>query len=318
MTRPVRVARKWQEAHRVFAFELEDVSGRPLPSFSAGSHIDVHLPRGMTRQYSLCSLENENGRYEIAVQQEINSRGGSEELCVSVHEGDTLEVSDPRNHFPLQPADYTLLLAGGIGITPLLCMAQRLATIRAPFELHYCTQTRDRTAFFDRIGRSTYASNSFFHFDDGDNSQKLDIATVLALPGSAKHLYVCGPPGFLEFVRDGARVGGWASDNVHFEYFSPPTDGVQAGSTGFQVVIASTGQSVMVAADEPVTEALARIGVDIPRSCEVGVCGTCLTRVLEGIPDHRDYFLSDAQRAANDSFLPCCSRSKSARLVLDI
>jgi vanillate monooxygenase ferredoxin subunit len=318
MTRLVRVARKWREAHRVFAFELQDVSGNPLPAFSAGSHIDVYLPRAIVRQYSLCHLDSESGRYEIAVQQEPNSRGGSEALCLSVQEGDTLEISEPRNHFPLHPADNTLLLAGGIGITPLLCMAQRLAAVRAPFELHYCTQTRARTAFFDRIGHSAYASNVFFHFDDGDPSQKLDIAALLAENGAARHLYVCGPPGFLQFVRDRARLGGWASDNVHFEYFSPPAVAVQTGSAAFQVVIASTGQSVTVAADEPVTEALVRIGVDIPRSCEVGVCGTCLTRVIEGTPDHRDYFLSDEERAANDRFLPCCSRSKSARLVLDI
>lgn len=318
MTRLVRVARKWREAHRVFAFELEDASGSPLPSFSAGSHIDVHLPGGLIRQYSMCGPDDEHGRYEIAVQHETHSRGGSDALCLSVHEGDTLEISDPRNHFPLLPADDTLLLAGGIGITPLLCMAQRLATIRARFQLHYCTQTRDRTAFFDRIGQSAYAGNAFFHFDDGDPAQKLDIAAVLARPGAAKHLYVCGPPGFLQFVREQARLGGWAGDNVHFEYFSPPAELAQAASMGFQVVIASTGQSVMVAENELVTDALARVGVDIPRSCEVGVCGTCLTRVIEGIPDHRDYFLSDAQRAANDQFLPCCSRAKSARLVLDL
>lgn len=318
MSRFVRVERKWQEADRIFAFELADASAAPLPAFSAGSHIDVHVPGGIVRQYSLCRPAGEGGRYEIAVQRELNSRGGSEALCADVRAGDVLEISDPRNHFPLEPSDHTILLAGGIGITPLLCMAEQLATMRSPFELHYCTQTHARTAFLERIASSRYASHVSFHFDDGAESQKLDVASVLADPRPGKHLYVCGPAGFLEFVRERARLGAWANTNVHFEYFAPPADQVRAESNSFAVVIASSGQTVMVGENEPVTVALARAGIEIPQSCEAGVCGTCLTRILEGIPDHRDYFLSDAERATNKQFLPCCSRAKSARLLLDI
>jgi vanillate monooxygenase ferredoxin subunit len=318
MTRLVRVARKWQEADRIFVFALADASGAPLPAFSAGSHIDVQISGGMTRQYSLIRHDFEREHYEIAVQRELQSRGGSEALCASVHEGDELLISEPRNHFALEPARHTVLLAGGIGITPLLCMAERLASIDASFELHYCTQTRSRTAFLNRIAASAFAQKAFFHFDDGADAQKLDIASVLAAPRAGKRVYMCGPAGFLEFVRERALLAGWANANVHFEYFAPPPDQGSTDSASFAVVLASNGQTVVVGADEPVTAALARAGIDVPMSCESGVCGTCLTRVIEGIPDHRDYFLSDAERAANDRFLPCCSRAKSARLVLDI
>jgi vanillate monooxygenase ferredoxin subunit len=318
LSRSVRVERKWQEADRIFAFELADPAGEPLPSFSPGSHIDVHVPAGVVRQYSLCRPAGEDGRYEIAVQQEINSRGGSEALCTTVQEGDALEISEPRNHFPLERAEHTLLLAGGIGITPLLCMAEQLSTTGSSFDLHYCAQTRTRTAYLARIASSSYASSVAFHFDDGADSQKLDASSVLGEPRAGRHLYVCGPAGFLELVRERARLSGWAGENVHFEYFAPPANPAQAQSNRFAVVIASSGQTVMVDDTESVTAALARVGIEVPQSCEVGVCGTCLTHILEGVPDHRDYFLSDAERATNKQFLPCCSRAKSARLVLDL
>jgi vanillate monooxygenase ferredoxin subunit len=318
MTRLVRVARKWQEAERIFGFELEDPCGGVLPSFEPGAHIDVHMPGAIIRQYSLCNLASQGGRYHIAVQREINSRGGSATLCASVHEGHLLEISDPRNHFRLVPAESTVLLAGGIGITPLISMAEHLADVGASFELHYCTQARTRTAFHERIAAAKYRTNTFFHFEDGDDSQKLDIDAVLLNPRTSRHVYVCGPPGFLGFVRDRARQYAWASENVHFEYFSTPSTDVHEETSSFEVVSARSGRSVVVGKEESVVDALARIGIDIPRSCEVGVCGTCLTMVVEGMPDHRDCFLSDEERAVNTQFLPCCSRSKSPRLVLDV
>jgi vanillate monooxygenase ferredoxin subunit len=318
LSRRVRVERKWQEAERIFGFELADPGGAPLPSFSAGSHIDVHVPGGLVRQYSLCRPASEDGHYEIAIQHEINSRGGSATLCANIQRGDLLEISDPRNHFPLEPAEHSLLLAGGIGITPLLCMAQRLSAQAASFELHYCTQSRARTAYLERIAAAPFSDKASFHFDDGEAAQRLDLSRVLGAASAGKHVYICGPAGFLEFVREQARQQGWASANVHFEYFSPPAQPQQTASDRFTVVIASSGLEVNVAEDEPVTVALARVGIEIPQSCEVGVCGTCLTRVLEGIPDHRDYFLSDAERATNKQFLPCCSRAKTPRLVLDL
>jgi len=318
MTRWVRVVRKWQEAERIFGFELEDLTGGVLPSFEPGAHIDVHVPGATVRQYSLCDLASVSGRYQIVVQREVNSRGGSEAICANVHAGDTLEISDPRNHFRLVPADHTILLAGGIGITPLICMAEQLANTGASFELHYCTQTALRTAFQQRLATARYRGNTFFHYDDGAPSQKLDIESVLLNPHASRRLYVCGPPGFLQFVRDRARQYAWPSDHVHFEYFSAPSVEPREEAESFQVISARSGRSATVGKDESVIDALARIGIDIPRSCEVGVCGTCLTNVVEGSPDHRDCFLSDEERAANTLFLPCCSRSRSAKLVLDV
>ena len=318
MTRCVRVARKWQEAERIFVFELHDPAGGALPPFEPGAHIDVHVPGTLVRQYSLCGLPSQHNRYVIAVQHEAQSRGGSESICTRLHEGDQVEISDPRNHFQLVPSDFTLLLAGGIGITPLICMAEHLADRGSPFELHYCTQGPSRTAFRERIIAARYRAQTFFHFDDGKAAQKLDIDAVLRSPHANRHLYVCGPPGFLEFVRDRARRLGWAGPNVHYEYFSPPVSTAQEEATSFEVVSARSGRAAIVRKDESVIDALARVGIDIPRSCEVGVCGTCLTGVIEGTPDHRDCLLSDQERAANKQFLPCCSRSLGARLVLDV
>ncbi len=318
MARWVRVVRKWQEAERIFGFELEDPAGDGLPSFQPGAHIDVHLPGGITRQYSLCGLPSESRRYHIAVQREVNSRGGSERFCATIHEGDMLGISEPRNHFPLVSAEATLLLAGGIGITPLICMAEQLAHAGASFELHYCTQTQGRTAFRERIAASKYCNSTFFHFDDGDPSQRLDIDSVLKDPQASRHLYVCGPPGFLEFVRSRAREHAWGAGNVHFEYFAAPSNETRDETQSFELVSARSGRTVIVGKDESALDALVRMGIDVPRSCEAGVCGTCLTNVVEGTPDHRDCFLSDEERAANTLFLPCCSRSRSARLVLDV
>jgi vanillate O-demethylase ferredoxin subunit len=312
----VRVIRKWREAEGIFGFELVDASGGSLPPFGAGSHIDVAVPGGIVRQYSLSRLFGARGSYEIAVLREPESRGGSATLCDSVKEGETLEISAPRNHFPLESASYTLLLAGGIGITPILCMAEHLAAQGSSFELHYCSRSPGRMAFRERIASSSFASRTFFHFDDGEPSQLLDPLAVFDSPEPGKHLYVCGPSGFLEYIRKAARDAGWRDANVHFEYFSPPADPAPAAAGSFEVQIASSGLTVTVQ-DESIADALLRVGIDIPVSCEQGVCGSCRMRVIEGEPDHRDYILSDDERTMNDQIFPCCSRSKTPRLVLD-
>lgn len=318
--RSVRVARKWQEAEGIWGFELADPGGGHLPGFSAGAHVDVRVPGGLVRQYSLCRQVSESGSYEIAVLREPASRGGSRALCEAVLEGDLLEISEPRNHFPLHPVSggHSLLFAGGIGITPILCMAERLAAIDASFELHYCSRTRARMAFHDRLAGAAFASRVAFHFDDGPDYQKLDLPRALSGAAPHRHLYICGPAGFLEAVRRGAAAARWPDSQIHFEYFSPPPDPVAHEAGSFEVVLASTGRSISVGENESVVDALARIGIDIPVSCQQGVCGTCLTRIIEGEPDHRDYFLNTEERAANDQFLPCCSRAKTKRLVLDL
>lgn len=314
----VRVARKLREAVDICTFELVAEDGAPLPAFSAGSHVDVHLPGGLTRQYSLCNDSTESHRYLIGVLRDPASRGGSQAMHDQVQEGQQLQISAPHNHFPLaHDASRHLLLAGGIGVTPILCMAERLANAGANFEMHYCTRSLERTAFHQRITASGFAPKVHFHFDDGAAQQKLDIAALLAAPASGVHLYVCGPKGFMDAVLNTGRAQGWPEDQLHYEFFAGAVT-LSESDASFEVQIASSGQIVVVPRDKTVVQALAEAGVDVQVSCEQGVCGTCLTRVIEGIPEHKDLYLTPEEQAANDQFTPCCSRSRSPRLVLDL
>jgi vanillate monooxygenase ferredoxin subunit len=314
----VRVTRKAVEAEDICTFELASADGTPLPAFSAGSHIDVQVPGGLTRQYSLCNDPAESHRYLIGVLRDAASRGGSAAMHAQVHEGALLSISPPKNHFALaHHAPRHLLLAGGIGVTPILCMAERLAATGAEFEMHYATRSRARTAFFERIGRAPFADRVRFHFDDGAAEHKLDIGALLAAQSAGTHLYVCGPQGLMDAVLAAARASGWDEPRLHYEFFSADVK-PHAGDGAFEVQLASSGRVIAVPADRSVLSALADAGVIVPSSCEQGVCGTCLTRVVDGVPDHRDQYLLPDEQAANDQFLPCCSRAKSARLVLDL
>lgn len=314
----VRVARKTVEALDICSFELTSVDGKPLPAFSAGSHVDVQVPGSSTRQYSLCNDPAESHRYLIGVLKDAGSRGGSKAMHEKVNVGDTLEISAPKNHFALaHEAKRHLLVAGGIGVTPILCMAERLAVTGADFEMHYCTRSKDRTAFVERIAKSGYAAKVAHHFDDGAPGQKLDIAKLVAAPAAGTHLYVCGPKGFMDAVLGAARAAGWPEAQLHYEFFSAAPTATDADGS-FEVQLASSGRIIVVPKDKTVAQALASAGVEVMTSCEQGVCGTCITRVLEGEPDHRDLYFTPEEHAANDQFTPCCSRSKSARLVLDL
>lgn len=313
----VQVVSRKTEAHGICSYELARLDESPLPAFSAGSHIDVHLPGGLIRQYSLCNHPDERHRYLIGVLKDPASRGGSQHLHEQINTGDRLHISEPRNLFPLtQEARRSLLFAGGIGITPILCMAERLAHSNADFEMHYCARSSDRAAFVERIRQSAFADRVFVHFDEQPETL-MNAAQVLANPQPDVHLYVCGPAGFMQHVLDSARTQGWAEDRLHREYFAAAAiDSSHDGS--FSVKVASSGQIIEIPADKTVVAVLESHGIDIPMSCEQGVCGTCLTNVLEGIPDHRDLFLTEEEQACNNQFTPCCSRSKSPLLVLDI
>jgi len=313
----VRVQRKSQEAEGIVALELVSADGRPLPGFGAGSHIDVHLPNGLVRQYSLCNSAAERHRYRIAVLREPTSRGGSAAVHDLVKEGDVLTISAPRNHFALHDAPRSLLLAGGIGVTPILCMAQRLATWGADFEMHYCTRSPARTAFREEIAASAFADKVHLHHDDGAEAQKLRVAELLATPEPGTQIYVCGPGGFIDHVVNTAKANGWPAQQIHLEYFAAAAQDT-AGDQPFEVKLTSSGQTYRIPKDQTIVQALRAEGVEIMVSCEQGVCGTCITRVLEGVPDHRDCYLTDDERAANDQFTPCCSRSKTPLLVLDL
>jgi vanillate O-demethylase ferredoxin subunit len=316
-TMAVKVVKKTREAEDIVSFELARADGAPLPAFSAGSHIDVQAPGGLTRQYSLCNASIEQHRYRIAVLRDPGSRGGSVAMHDAVNEGDVIQISEPRNHFPLKQARRTLLFAGGIGVTPLLCMAERLAQIGADFTLHYCTRSVERTAFRESIGASRFAGQVEFHFDAGPPAQKMDLESILAAPQPDTQIYVCGPGGFIDYIVGMAKAKGWSGDQIHLEYFSGAVQDT-AGDSSFEVRIASTGASYTVAADKTIIQVLKDNGIEILTSCEQGVCGTCITRVLEGQPDHRDLYFTDEEHARNDQFTPCCSRAKSPTLVLDL
>lgn len=311
----VKVLRRREEAQDIASFELARADGGTLPPFSAGSHIDVHLPIGLVRQYSLVNDPHDAAHYRIGVLRDPDSRGGSASMHAHVHEGDMLTISEPRNHFPLVHAPHTILLAGGIGVTPLLCMAQRLGATGASFELHACNRSLARSAFVEEM--RAFGERFQLHLDDGDAAQKLDLPAVLAKGPAGSRICVCGPAGFIDFVVNTAKAQGIPDDHVHLEYFGAAAQD-SSGDREFEVRLASTGQTYTIPADKSVTAALSEQGVEIMVSCEQGVCGTCLTRVLEGEVDHRDQYLTDEEKACHDQFLPCCSRAKSPMLVLDL
>ena len=313
----VKVAKKTVEAVDVVSLELVSTDDSALPPFSAGSHIDVELPNGLVRQYSLCNDATETHRYLIGVLLDAGTRGGSKSVHHDVAVGSTIRISEPRNHFQLVAAERSILFAGGIGVTPILCMAERLASSGAEFEMHYCARSRERTAFAGRLEASAFFPRVALHFDDGLQSQRLDAETALAAPASGAHLYVCGPTGFMDHVMKTAREQGWLEENIHFEYFAGQTQ-AEGANTGFQVKIASSGRVIAVAADQSVVAALNAHGIEVPVSCEQGVCGTCVTRVLDGVPDHRDMYFTEAEKIKNDQMTVCCSRARSPLLVLDL
>ncbi len=315
----VVVTDRREEAQDVCTFEFRHPDGDQLPPFSAGAHIDVQIRSGVVRQYSLCNPPHEEHRYLIAVLRGSNPHGASVVLHETVHVGHRVVVSEPRNRFQLATsARRSLLLAGGIGVTPILCMAERLAQIGADFEMHYCTRSRARTAFLDRIHRSSFSDRIHYHFDSGPEDRKLRAAIVLADPSPDTHLYVCGPSGFIEHILRTAEDIGWTSDCVHREYFLAPGSALGPADRPFNVKLARSGRVVSVSPERTIAQALADNEIYVPVSCEVGVCGTCLTRVLEGEPDHRDSFLTDLERARNDQMTLCCSRAKTFLLVLDL
>jgi len=313
----VKVASKHNEADGICSYELVPTGGGALPAFEAGAHVDVHLPGNLVRQYSLCNPPIETHRYQIGVLRDAGSRGGSEAMHDRIDVGTVLTISAPKNHFPLVEAKRTLLLAGGIGVTPILAMAETLASKGAPFEMHYCARSPDKAAFKERLGESHLRDLVHFHYDSGDAAQKLDMTALLANPQADTHLYVCGPQGFIEYVLGTAKAQGWPQAQLHVEYFSAAAVDT-TGDQPFDVKLASSGKVFTVPPGTTVIKVLAKAGVEIPYSCEEGVCGTCLTRVVEGVPDHRDMYLTEEEQAANDQFTPCCSRSKTKLLVLDL
>lgn len=315
----LRLKSRHDEAQGIVALELIDPAGATLPPFEAGSHLLVECAPGVVRSYSLCNAPSQRSAYLIGVLRDPQSRGGS----AAVHErwqiGQTVRVSRPRNHFPLADGDgRVLLLAGGIGITPMLSMAEHLSGQGRPFELHYGTRTAAHAAFVERLRCAPFADSVHIHHDDGPPEQAFDAARVIGMPGAGDHLYACGPVGYLAHVMQTAESLGWPARQLHQEFFQASGELVVAGDEPFEIVVANQGVTVQVSAGETALQALTRAGVNVMWSCEQGVCGSCVTAVVEGRPEHRDQYLTEADRARNDCFMPCCSRSLTPRLVIEV
>ncbi len=310
----VRVARKWQAAADVTGLELAALAGQ-LPTFQPGAHIDLHLPNGLIRQYSITNGPGEQLGYTIAVKREADSRGGSTAIADSLRVGDVLAISEPRNNFPLRrDAVHTTLIAGGIGITPLLSMARALKRSNLPFDLHVFARSAEHVPLSDEL--RTLGDVVTLHTGLGPAETSAEVTRILGPHGFARHLYVCGPGPMLEAVRALAETLGWPEEAVHFEYFKN-TQEIDR-STEFTVELARSALTLTVPAGKSILEVMRENGVDMPSSCEQGACGTCLTRVLEGEPDHQDVYLNATERKSNAAMLTCVSRAKSGRLVLDI
>lgn len=310
----VRVARKWNTAADVAAFELESIAGQ-LPTFQPGAHIDVHLPGGLIRQYSITNGPGQLDRYRIGVKLEPDSRGGSAALHHTVREGDVLAISEPRNNFPLRRnAVQTVLIAGGIGITPLLAMAQTLRHSNLGFELHCFARSRDHLAFgeiLERLGDSVTA-----HLGLSPDDTAAAIAEILQGRSPSDRVYGCGPAPMLAAVRELAAAAGWPEEAVHFEYFSNPTE--IDDSSSFEIDLARSALTLAVPAGQTVLEVLRDNGVDVASSCEVGACGTCSVGVIEGEPDHQDVYLTESEKQRGDRMMACISRARGPRLILDL
>ncbi len=302
------------EAKDIKTFELVDASGSALPPFTAGAYIDVNLPGGFMRQYSLCNDPAETDRYLLAVSREAEGRGGSMAFHDKVAAGDELEISQPQNNFPLDHRymHYTFI-AGGIGVAPLLSMAYKLRSLSKALEFHMCVRSANQLPFKTELEELVEPGRLHFHITDGDPSRRLDVETLLAKPISAGQVYCCGPEGLIDAV--GAATSSWHSHTVRFELFKP--EELDGSDEGFDVKIASTGQVIPVGPRETILAALWKAGIKKLFSCELGICGTCRTRFSEGDPIHRDKdVLSLGEREKEMTI--CVSRSKSSPLTLDI
>jgi len=309
------VKRKWQTAIGITAFELAALDGKHLPTFQPGAHIDVHLPNGLTRQYSITNGPGELLSYAIGVKRDLASKGGSEALIDTVREGDVLAISEPRNNFPLRrDTTRTVLIAGGIGITPILSMARFLAKSDLPYELHYIVRSQDQVAFSDQLDR--LGANVTLHVGLAREAVAQTIKHTLRAHSFAQHVYICGPGSLLETVRTTATELGWPDEAVHYEYFR--NDRVIDDSSAFEVELARSALTLHVPSGRTILEIMREAGLQVSSSCEQGACGTCLTGVLEGTPEHQDVYLNDSEKRANNCMMTCVSRSLTPRLVLDI
>ena len=304
------------QADGIHAFELVDPDGTELPPATAGAHVDVHLPGGLMRSYSLAGDPADRTAWTLGVLREVNGQGGSKAMHQSVHVGELLMVGAPRNAFAMAAgAAHTVLLAGGIGITPIKAMAHTLTAQGKSFEVHYCARTARNVAFTRELRALVPPDRLHFHFDNGVPSQGLNISHLLKQQPAGAHLYYCGPSGFMKACAEASTH--WAPGSVHFEHFKQPELAPKSvPDASFEVRLARTGITVPVLPDQTIVRAIELAGHRVPTSCLSGLCGSCKVNYLEGEVEHNDYILSDEEKTR--CLTLCVSRSRSPILVLDL
>ncbi len=297
----------------VYTFQRPD--GGRLPPYQPGAHIDIHLPNGLIRQFSLLNPDADPESYVVGIKLDAASRGGSRYIFDELRVGHTLKISAPRNNFPLvENAEHVVLFAGGIGITPIWCMAQQLAAQNRSWKLYYSCRSRADMAFLATLEKFGPDSVVHLHFDEEADGKFLDLAGAIAAAPPNAHFYCCGPNPMLKAFE--AAAANRPRPHVHVEYFTPKAEAATSG--GFWVELARSGEEYYIPEGKKILEVLYEAGVDVDYSCELGICGECVTRVISGIPEHRDSVLSEEEQAANDKVMICCCGSKSERLVLDM
>jgi len=305
------------EAQDIHSFELRRPDGAALPAFTAGAHIDLYLANGMVRSYSLVNAQGETHRYVVGINKDAASRGGSLYVHDTLKVGDKLTISAPRNNFPLnEAAPHSVFFAGGIGVTPMYCMLQRMSEIKASWQLFYSSRTPVHAAYrqgIESIGKSSGQAVQF-NYDQVPGGKMLDLKAIIAAIPPTAHLYCCGPLPMLAAFEEACK--GRPEETVHVEYFSARETAATGG--GFNVVLQRSGKTVFVAEGKTILDALLDAGENAPYSCMEGVCGSCETRVISGTPDHRDMILTESERKAGKTMMICCSGSKSGELVLDL
>lgn len=314
---PLRVLRKECIATDIHLFELAHRDGADLPPSAAGAHITMLTPNGLTRRYSLINGPRDREAWRIAVKRDAAGLGGSVSVVDGVQPGDVLYASRPANHFPLLPGDGSyLLVAGGIGITPVLAMVRELQALGADFRVLYLARSPDAAAFRVELESPELAGRVHIHYDHGDPARSLDLGPWLRAAAAGTQLYCCGPRGLMQAVREGTR--NWPQGTVHFEDFgtSQPAAPQQAEDGSFAVRLTRSGRTVAVPADRTILQVLRQEGIPVPSSCESGTCGACRTSLLAGVADHRDYVLDDDQHRCE--IMICVSRAVTPLLELDL
>jgi tetrachlorobenzoquinone reductase len=298
----------------LYTFRRPD--GGRLPPYKAGAHIDIHLPNGLMRQFSLVNPDPDPESYVVGIKLDAASRGGSRYIFDELRVGHTLKISAPRNNFPLaENAEQVVLFAGGIGITPIWCMAQELAAQKRPWKLYYSCRSRADMAFLSAL-ENLPAESVQLHFDDEAAGKFLDLTGIVNAAPPSAHFYCCGPNPMLAAFE--AAAASRPRAQVHVEYFTPKAEIESNTLGGFWVELARSGEEYFIPEGRKVLEVLFDAGVDVDYSCELGICGECVARVISGIPVHHDSVLSEEEQATNEKVMICCCGCKSERLVLDM